>query len=488
MIMKNIIKIFVSILCATVISFPILGMLACDTNDGPDKNNGGTNNGTVEIVDYVSQLKLDLNSDTKKQEVTVKMYIDGDTTHFNPVTNSSITGYNAADFADTDGYIKARYLAVDTPESTGDIEKWGKAASNFTHDKLADSKSIIVESNDSKWNVDSTGERYTLWIWYMPSDGTEYRNLNVEILQNGFAYASATASGRYGETAMAALNQARALKLHVYAPASTRDPLFYDGEAIEVDLMALRFKTENYNQKLVRVQGVVVAYFEKTAYIEEKFTDEAGNTYYCGMPVFCGYKQGKIGEVFSVGNRVEVVGNVTQFSGSWQISGVQAHEMKYNAATDSKVLGSGYEASYVDTSAYDIINEGTVTRTAVFEELDENGEEKLVERTISYAESTIATTVTVSNLTVIRFTTTQSGDSKGAISLVCKAADGTQITVRTTVLQDETGAIVTGNLYQGKTITVKGLVDKYTYDYEKNPDDYQYQVKVYEYSSITVVG
>ena len=219
--MKKITKIILSALCAAVIALPVFAFAAC----GEDSDDPGKDNGKIEEIDYVSQLKLDLKSNTKKQEVTVKMYIDGDTTHFNPVTDSTITGYNAADFAETDGYIKARYLAVDTPESTGDIEKWGKAASNFTHDKLADAKSIIVESNDDKWNVDSTGERYTLWIWYMPSSGTEYRNLNVEILQNGFAFASATASGRYGEIAMKALNQARALKLHVYAPATTRDPL-----------------------------------------------------------------------------------------------------------------------------------------------------------------------------------------------------------------------------------------------------------------------
>ena len=75
--------------------------------DDPDENQ----NPTTDAVDYASSVKLDLNSSTKKIEVTVKTYVDGDTTHFNVPTN----------FLDT-GVLKARYLAINTPESTGKIE------------------------------------------------------------------------------------------------------------------------------------------------------------------------------------------------------------------------------------------------------------------------------------------------------------------------------------------------------------------------------
>ena len=64
----------------------------------------------LQIVDYVAQTKLDMSSSTLKQEVTVKNYIDGDTTHFNVPTSIS-----------EDGVLKARYLCVNTPESTGKI-------------------------------------------------------------------------------------------------------------------------------------------------------------------------------------------------------------------------------------------------------------------------------------------------------------------------------------------------------------------------------
>ena len=102
----------------------------------------------TEKVDYVSQLTLDMNSSTAKAEVTVKNYVDGDTTHFY-VSESVVSG----------GILKARYLAINTPESTGKIEEYGKAASNFTRSKLENADAIMIESDDGKWNVDSTGGR-----------------------------------------------------------------------------------------------------------------------------------------------------------------------------------------------------------------------------------------------------------------------------------------------------------------------------------------
>ena len=57
---------------------------------------------TTEKIDYAGQVKLDFNSETQKVEVTVKSFIDGDTTHF---------------FAEgfPEGVLKARYVAVNTP-------------------------------------------------------------------------------------------------------------------------------------------------------------------------------------------------------------------------------------------------------------------------------------------------------------------------------------------------------------------------------------
>ena len=177
--MKRILAL-IAVLCA------LLGCFAgCDNQDAtpdtdapdattPDATTpSATEPGTTqqEWVDYAGSLTLDLNSETVKEKVTVKAFVDGDTTHFNASTSFS-----------AGGLLKARYLAVNTPESTGKIEEYGKAASNFTRQRLENAAEILVESEDGNWNADSTGDRYLVWVWYKNPDSATWRTLNVELL------------------------------------------------------------------------------------------------------------------------------------------------------------------------------------------------------------------------------------------------------------------------------------------------------------------
>lgn len=127
-----------------------------------DDKNPNTNDG-----DFASQLKLDLESGSAKQEVTVKRFVDGDTTHFNFEIPSDKQNSDEM-MGITDGVLKARYLGIDTPESTGKVQPWGKTAAKFTHDALASATSIIIESEplNNTWQLDSTGGRYLVWVWY----------------------------------------------------------------------------------------------------------------------------------------------------------------------------------------------------------------------------------------------------------------------------------------------------------------------------------
>ena len=157
-------------------------------------------------VDYAGQFRLNMASETIKTEATVKTFVDGDTTHF-------LVG----DDVNESGVLRARYLAVNTPEITGKVEEYGKKAAAFTKEKLSSAASIILESDDAKWNKDSTGDRTLVWVWYRPVGESDYRCLNLELLQNGLAIANSTANNRYGSTCMAALNQAKAEKLYVHS-------------------------------------------------------------------------------------------------------------------------------------------------------------------------------------------------------------------------------------------------------------------------------
>ncbi|MDE5592990.1 MAG: hypothetical protein K2I75_03555, partial [Clostridiales bacterium] len=65
--MKKFKTLFISILAIVVLALCV----AC--GGGGDNSSNGTKN----FVDYASTVKLDFDSNTKKQEVTVRLYVDG---------------------------------------------------------------------------------------------------------------------------------------------------------------------------------------------------------------------------------------------------------------------------------------------------------------------------------------------------------------------------------------------------------------------------
>lgn len=461
--MKTLRKVSLIIIAVVVLAFAMLCVACNDEPDGP--------------VDYVSSLKLDFSSNTKKQEVKVRLFVDGDTTHFDPITNSTLTPYNAADFEDTDGYIKARYIAINTPESTGKIEEWGKKASKFTRSKLESATSIVVESDDDKWNIDSSGShRHVVWVWYKPEGSDDYRNLNVEILQEGLAFGSSVANNRYGKPASDAMTQARNLKLYVFS--NDKDPDFPYGAATPVTLKELRSNLEEYDGQKVCVEGVVTAEFNNSVYIED-VDNELG--VYFGISVYYGYQTGPILDVLRNGNRVSVVGVVSYYEGgdTYQISGVSYDEYNPAAASNSTIVSEGHSPAFAETSGRDIVS-GKLTVSFEKNTENENGEvvTEIENKEIDYGEAVMSTSVTVKNLTVTRVYTTQSGNSQGAMSLTCQTEDGAEIVVRTEVLRDENGEVIKEDRYAGKRITVKGIVDKY---------DGSYQVKCYRADFITIL-
>ena len=398
-------------------------------------------------VDYAGSVVLDWTSESAKCEVqSVKTFVDGDTTHFYVPTS-----VNSA------GFVKARYLGIDTPESTGKIEKWGKAASKFTRSKLENATSIVIESDDANWNVDTTGERFLLWIWYKPEGATEYRNLNIELLQEGLAIANKSASNRYGETCMAAIAQAKELALKINS--TEKDPDFFDGDAIPVTLKELRTNVKAYEGSNVAVEGVITKIYNNGAFIES-YDDETGM--YHGFYMYFGFNlSGAALEMLSMGNEVRVVGSVQYYEAgnSYQISGILYNHRKPDDPNNSKLISEGNAPSYVETDANTFVN-GTVKVIVT-----EDGEEVMKE--FKYAELALGTTVSMNNLVVTRVYTTNNEDSSqhGALTLTC-TVNGVTISVRTSVLEDAEGNLITAEYFNGKTIDVRGVVDSYGSEYQ----------------------
>lgn len=441
----------IRILSVALILCLLLGTLSGCKPANTDNTTASTN--PVETVDYAGNLKLDMSTSTLKQEVTVKTYVDGDTVHFN-VPGSVIPG----------GVLKARFLAINTPESTGKIEEYGKAASNFTKQTLMKAESIIVESDNGTWNADSTGSRYLVWVWYKTADMTDYRNLNIEILQNGLAIASNSGGNIYGDVALAALAQAKAQKLNIFS--GQKDPDFYYGEAVELDLKELRTNTEAYNGTKVAFNGVVTTDSNNSVYVEAY--DSETDMYY-GMSVYYGFGLSGDGlQILTVGNEVRIVGTVQYYEtgGTWQVSGLTYRAMKPDDPGNIQKLSDGHTPAYVLTDA------DTFTNGKVSIESEEGSKE------FRYAALALSTSIEMKDLKVVSVYTTdnEESSSNGAMTLTCEV-DGKTISVRTVVLRDSGGNLITAEAYQGKVIDVKGIVDYY---------DGTYQIKVFSANDITI--
>lgn len=83
-----------------------------------------------------------------KEIVTLNKCVDGDTAWFN------INGEK----------IKARFLAIDTPESTNKIEPYGKEASEFTCNLLKNAKKIEIEYDENSDKFDKY-DRHLVWVF-----------------------------------------------------------------------------------------------------------------------------------------------------------------------------------------------------------------------------------------------------------------------------------------------------------------------------------
>ena len=453
----------------------IFTAMACNTGTTPNVSspadsssiveNSSTGNSSVitppvdEEIDYAGMVELVMDSSNTSAYTTVqsvKSYIDGDTTHF--YVDKSIA---------TNGILKARYLAVNTPESTGKIEPWGKAAAQFTKGKLLEATSIVIEADGSEWELDSTGDRHLVWVWYKPAGENSYRNLNIELLQNGLAIASNSAQNKYGEICMSAIAQAKKLNKRVHS--KDKDPQFPYDAAVALTLKELRLNVAEYDNCNVAFEGVVVENHSQTIYVE---TYDAETDMYYGMQVYLGFNPAYgLPEIVRLGNLVRIVGTVTYYEtgDTYQVSGLTYNAFKPNDPANTTLIEEGVGVEYHLTEA-DTFANGKVTIKS------EDGQ---TSSTHDYSYLSLYTAIEMHGLYVSRiYTTNNGGDSDGAMTLTCKVGD-TTIYVRTAVLRNADNSLVVASDLLYKTIDVKGIVNVF---------DGDSQINVVRLSDITIQG
>jgi micrococcal nuclease len=353
---------------------------------------------TIELnTDYTDALPLDFayeNSDFIADgvgEVTLVQCVDGDTAHF----------------TEGDGTFSVRFLGINTPESTAKFEPWGKAASEFTCDKLENATTIVLQADPAAGRLDSYGERWLAWVWY---DG---RLLNLELLEQAYTKPSGAIDTYYGQLLYDVSLEVKFSDRRVWGEV---DPDFdYSLEGIQLTIEELVTNPSEYIGLKVAITGVVSRRVGGAAFVQQ-------GDY--GIYV---YNRAWAPDL-NVGNEVLLSGlTVTYYpdveTGALQVSGYQTRDPY------SQVLSTGntVEATTITIPDITLLHIGRLLRLEHLE-------------VISVYQSTDAFTVTVED------------------------AAGNRITLRKA---EGASSDITVDLFQvGSTVTVVGPLSRYMSTYQ----------------------
>lgn len=343
---------------------------------------------------------------------TLGANIDGDTTRFILESGESIS---------------VRYYQIDTPESTGNVEKWGKAASLFVKTRLNAATEIVLEATAARAEKDSYGTRYLGYVWYKTAEDSNFKCLNLEIVENGFSNNTgmATAKYPYNDYFAKANAFARKIKLRIYSDLD--DPL-YSTDPEDITLKDFFENTEAYyNEETdagskVRFTACLCELRKSSSgthtYVAEYY-DEEGTRY--TINVYAAYTSSAASKM-KIGHLYRVVGTIQYYGGAFQVSGINydvifgANRMDYTAP-----IQKDYYLTFDSSVSY-----------------------------IAQYSETLYTDVTVVSSSLEGTTLT----IVGTASLVTK--EGPSEEVETYTFKVEVGENYTNEFTQGKTFSVQG--------------------------------
>lgn len=352
--MKKILSIVIALLLVCSLSF---ALVACnDTNDGE------------KIYDKVTKtMKLNKSYEGKSfltdgiGLATVNRYTDGDTTSFRLVKEGTV--------------ISIRYYEIDTPESTGGVEKWGKAASNFTKHILESATEIVLESSTGgAAEKDAYGTRYLGYVWYRTSAGGSFKCLNLQIVENGFSRNTGVNTGVYPYYSyfQKAEEAASRNALHIFS--NKDDPLFND-KPIDTSIKELLQKLtpdktntefadndgydpEFYNSDadsgakvrfMAYMESVTVSPSDTYTFLAVDFNPETGERN--EISIYCMYSNNPQSRLH-IGGLYQVTGSIQHHGSGFQISGITYNTILLNTKDNTLEKQSDYYLTFDSGESY----------------------------------------------------------------------------------------------------------------------------------------
>jgi len=232
---------------------------------------------------------------------TVYRYIDGDTTWFSTGSNS----------------FSVRYLGIDTPESTALYEPWGKAAAQYTREKLENAETIVLQAEGVR--LDGNG-RYLAWVWYRDTAESDFVLLNLELVELAYSKNKVSSGSKFTTILTLADWDASDTKRRVWGET---DPAYdYSKEGAQMSIEYLMNNFSDYVGLKVVITGTITKKIGANVF----FQDETGY----GVYMYAGYTisaQLQIGANLTIGGLVPAY-----FSGSPQLSNFKTYNLTVNAS------------------------------------------------------------------------------------------------------------------------------------------------------------
>lgn len=300
----------------------VIGLASITACGGFDKDKGYT--------DITS--KLSLKKDYKGKNffddgiglAEVERLTDGDTSTFNLAVQSK----------DGKSSATVRYHGINTPESTGSVDKWGKSASKYNANRLSNAYQIVIESvfdsSTGKPSVDSNGIRYLGYVWYRNSESDTFKNLNLELVENGYTDV-VSPIGDYKSYFDEAKAFAKKKEMHIWSkdddPNYNPNPVSTTVEEMVKDLASdspTLYSIDNEVGAKIVFTATILAHTENsTHYYTVGSIGSDGKLY--TMNMFGGYTNAPInsGKYLTIGSTYYIVANIQKYNGKYQISGIE---------------------------------------------------------------------------------------------------------------------------------------------------------------------
>ena len=247
-------------------------------------------------------------------KATLQSVADGDTANF-----KTVNGHN----------IKCRFHAINTPESTAQVDPWGVRASHFAKEVLLNAVDwCLVNDIDAYGKRDNTSsQRNIAYVWYKTKAG-DWRLYNLEAVEQGYSKRTVFNDSKLGylEAFKRADARGEECKYRVYGKNNdcTYD---YDQSVKEVTLYEVRHRydelgiTNESSGKVLHITALVLGLMgdnlvlrDVTRDLEQEDTDP-----FTTMYAYAGFS-GALGSFVEVGDIVSFYCRATKYSDNIQLS------------------------------------------------------------------------------------------------------------------------------------------------------------------------